>query len=149
MKRSGYIQRKTRLAPGGKGLARTRVKAVSAKRRARMAEVKPFRQALLAEFPFCMKCGAPSELVHEITNGPLRDKTLDNRPCLLVVCSWCNNHRLDKRTTPVAMQLAIKAIRDGGYYSREEVNRQRKGMAGAIAEIEVIKAAYELGRMNG
>jgi hypothetical protein len=61
------------------------------------------------DFPWKNKPRELSELaVHEILNGPLRQKSLDQPQSLLVVCGWCNCHELtDKKLWPESRQLAV------------------------------------------
>lgn len=97
------------------------MRRVSPKRQQRIAEARPVRQGLLERFPWCWACGHsprnpwrynPRECsalcVHEISRGPLREKSLDKLYCLLVTCSWCNCHELtDRSKWPEAKQLAV------------------------------------------
>ena len=91
----------------------------SAKFRARAAEVRPFRKALIQRVGHCEVCGHDPNRVrpgmiawemccHEILNGPLRQKCLDKAHSLLVVCWVCNSERLTNKVEyPEARQLAI------------------------------------------
>lgn len=93
----------------------------SAKARKRREEARPVRTALLARHRRCMICGRSpvdpwrglprecSELcVHEIANGPHRQKALDKPYALLVLCWHCNAEAVeDKRQWPEARQLAL------------------------------------------
>lgn len=46
--------------------------------------------------------------VHEIANGPNRQKALDQPYALLVLCWWCNSEVVtDKREWPEARQLSL------------------------------------------
>lgn len=94
---------------------------MSDKRRKRQAEAKPFRDALIAEAGECEHCEAspkhpdwdrPVSLnqlcVHEIANGPNRQKALDKRYATLVLCWGCNGEDFeDKGQWPEARQLAL------------------------------------------
>ena len=72
-----------------------------------MAKVKPFRDALIEQTGECMLCGASPKkprypvaalnqlCCHEILNGPLRDKVLDERSCIIVACWKCNGEELN------------------------------------------------------
>jgi hypothetical protein len=87
----------------------------------RAEAAKPIREALVARRPECWVCGhsprwpwrdKPKECsqlcVHEILNGPLRQKCLDKVHSLLVTCWFCNSHELtNKRKWPEARQLAV------------------------------------------
>ena len=45
---------------------------------------------------------------HEIANGPLRDKALDQPYAILVLCYYCNSEEMeDSRKWPEARQLAL------------------------------------------
>ena len=81
-----------------------------------------------------MLCGAspkalkhrPIELnqlcCHEILNGPLRDKTLDEPSSLIVACWRCNQEELeDKREWPIARQLAVIKKHAPSRYDLERV----------------------------
>lgn len=129
-------------------MKRTPLHRQSPKTRQRQRAASAFRQALLEEFPLCMVCGRPSQCVHELTNGSARIRTLDNRACLLVTCNACNQFALTDKggAWKIEKQLALKAIRDGDWYDREEVNRQRNRAVGAISEVEVILCAFQLGK---
>lgn len=97
------------------------MKRISEKRRKREAEAKPARDALIAEVGECEHCGAsqdyphqdlPRELsqlcVHEIANGPHRQKALDKRFATLVLCWHCNGETFeDKGEMPESRQLAV------------------------------------------
>lgn len=100
-------------------MKRTRLSPVSAKRRKRMAEVREFREQLVAAIGRCEVCGLdptrvkPGQIAwsiscHEIANGPDRDKALDKRFACLVVCWLCNSEELtNKAKWPQARQLAL------------------------------------------
>ena len=46
--------------------------------------------------------------MHEIANGPLREKALDKLFALLVVCAYCNCYELtNKGKWPESRQLAV------------------------------------------
>ena len=54
---------------------------------------------------------------HEIANGPLRQKALDQPFALLVLCWWCNGYVVtDKKLWPEARQLGVlRAKRPNDY----------------------------------
>lgn len=99
------------------------MRSISPKRRSRMAEVKPIREALIAkrERGGCMNCGHSEDhphrrlplscsqlCCHEIANGPLRDKALDKPYAILVLCWHCNGEEMeDSAKWPEARQLAL------------------------------------------
>lgn len=105
-------------------LKRTRLKSVSDKRRQRMEEVRGFRRELIQQHKCCMVCGTSPKhpkwnpgfqndlCCHEILNGPLRDKVLDEPSCIIVACLKCNMGPLNcKGDWPLSRQLAvIKAV---------------------------------------
>lgn len=88
-----------------------------------MKEAKPVRDELISRVGCCEICGAsparprrgvPLDLsqlcCHEIANGPLREKALDQPYALLVLCWYCNGHEVvDKSEWPEARQLAVLA----------------------------------------
>ncbi|MEO1616487.1 MAG: helix-turn-helix domain-containing protein [Planctomycetota bacterium] len=98
---------------------------MSEKRRKREAEARPARRALIAEVGECEHCGACPEdphrgvprrlsklCVHEIANGPSRQKALDKRFATLVLCWQCNGDDFeDKGQWPEARQLALLAMK--------------------------------------
>jgi hypothetical protein len=46
--------------------------------------------------------------VHEIANGPLREKALDKPYACLVTCWWCNQYEMtNKARWPEARQLSV------------------------------------------
>lgn len=99
------------------------MRRVSAKRQRRMREAKPIRDELIEKVGECEICGTslsqprrgmPMELsqlcCHEIANGPLREKALDQPYALLVLCWYCNGHEVvNKGEWPESRQLAVLA----------------------------------------
>lgn len=96
----------------------------STTRRAREAEAKPFREALVASVGECENCGcSPSRrngrmpemtrlAVHEIADGPDRQKALDKPYAVLVLCWECNSGPFKSRSEwPESRQLALLASR--------------------------------------
>lgn len=92
----------------------------STKRRKRLDEARPFREALIASVGECEACGAspsrpnhtlPREssylCVHEIANGPVRQKALDKPYAVLVLCWACNGRATDKGRWSETEQLAL------------------------------------------
>lgn len=79
---------------------------VSAKRRARLNEVRDFREALVREAAGCEWCARRRNdlCCHEIARGADRQKSLDCRFAILVLCQDC--HRETDRI-PRAGQLAV------------------------------------------
>jgi len=96
-----------------------RLNATSSKAAKRRAEAKPIRDALVAKHGQCMICGArpgarngrlPEQnqiCVHEILNGPMRQKAMDKPYATLVVCWHCNGELNCKGEWPVERQLAV------------------------------------------
>lgn len=86
----------------------------SKKRRAREDEARGFRRQLIADVGCCEHCGVKAFdrgrstqlCVHEIANGPLRQKALDKPYAVLVLCWPCNLLATDKRRWSEAAQLA-------------------------------------------
>lgn len=101
-------------------MKRTWINRRSDTNRQRAAEAKPIRQALIAKHGSCMICGAGPRSTngrmasqnqlccHEVLNGGLRQKTLDEPCSLLVLCWHCNQNEVeDKGAWPHARQLAV------------------------------------------
>ena len=108
-------------------MKRSRIRSVSSKRRKRMNEVRPLRQALVEAAGRCMACRVSARDArldcHEILNGALRDKTLDEPCSLLVLCWNCNSNKMtDKAEWPVARQLALLQERDPDSYDLVRFN---------------------------
>jgi hypothetical protein len=62
------------------------MKRVSSRRRKRISEVAPFREAFKLEGP-CERCGGRRHLIiHEIARGCDRSKALDKRYAILRLC---------------------------------------------------------------
>lgn len=91
------------------------------------------REALVAKVGCCMMCGArpvkgsdwPGHrlCVHEIANGPLRQKCLDHLPSLLVLCWSCNGGPAnDASDWPEARQLALIKVLDPERYDLKAHN---------------------------
>jgi hypothetical protein len=87
---------------------------MSQKRRERYQEAREFREALIASVGHCEHCGGtPGRhrasrdhlCVHEIANGPLRQKALDKPYAVLVLCWPCNQLATDKGRWSEAGQL--------------------------------------------
>lgn len=69
------------------------MKRISPKRRKRISEVAPFREAFKLEVGCCERCRKRRHLdVHEIARGCDRSKALDKRYALLVLCRECHDH---------------------------------------------------------
>ena len=120
------------------------------KRAARNRSVAKFRRELVAEVGHCECCGHDPARVpfgsiawrldcHEISNGALRCKSLDQRYCLLVLCWMCNSELMtDKATWPVSRQLSLlKASRPQDYNLAEYLRLRNPNAMMAITEEEV------------
>lgn len=95
------------------------MRRMSSKRRKRLKEAQPVREALLARVDKCEKCGhAPKRArpgnirwkmeVHEIARGPCRQAALDQLSCLLVLCFPCHEEITEHpEVWPEARQLAL------------------------------------------
>ena len=108
-------------------MKRTRINSLSEKRRKRMKEVKPLRDSLIRQAGRCMVCSVSAKQArlacHEILNGPLRDKTLDEPCSLLVLCWDCNSNKMtDKNEWPVARQLSVLLEKSPENYDLERFN---------------------------
>jgi hypothetical protein len=101
-----------------------------------MAAVRPLRTRLLRERGKCDICGhspahpwpnKPRECsalcLHEILNGPGRDKALDKPYALLCLCWACNSESVeDKAVWPQARQLAVLKRVAPQYYDLKAFN---------------------------
>lgn len=89
------------------------MRQMSAKRRERYFEAKPVRDALRAEVAECEVCGNDrvSFDVHEICRGVHRQKALDKRYALLLVCRSCHEELGYAGEWPEERQLALLAER--------------------------------------
>lgn len=97
------------------------VRAKSAKRRQREREAQPVRDALRWEAGACELCGnqrRPLD-VHEICRGVNRQKALDKRFALLVVCRPCHEQLGSAAAWPQSRQLAVLAARRPHDYDLE------------------------------
>jgi hypothetical protein len=99
-----------------------KVKNKSEARRKREAEAKPFRNKLVADVGKCENCGCSPESrngrmpemnrlsVHEIADGPHRQRALDKPYSVLVLCWSCNSGQFkDRSQWTEARQLALLA----------------------------------------
>ncbi len=109
-------------------MRRTPLRRQSKKHAARAASCRDLRKALVAEVGHCEMCGHDPLRVkpggirwqlacHEIGNGANRQKCLDKRYALLVLCWLCNSEKAtDKAEWPEARQLAaLKRSRPEDY----------------------------------
>ena len=89
------------------------MKQMSDKRRARYMQAKPVRDELRAEVNECEVCERTrvSFDVHEICRGVHRQKALDKRYALLLVCRPCHEELGSAGEWPEARQLALLAHR--------------------------------------
>lgn len=100
------------------------MRAKSIIRKKREAESKPFRDSLIAAAGECENCGCShtsrrgrmSEMsklaVHEIADGPHRQRALDKPYAVLVLCWQCNSGPFkDRSEWPEPRQLALLARR--------------------------------------
>lgn len=85
------------------------MRRVSKKRQKRLSEVKVFRENLRFEIKWCERCGRLGVVLHEISRGPDRARSLDQRCAILGVCDpGC--HQVVERW-PRAKQLALLYMR--------------------------------------
>lgn len=137
-------------------MRRTRLSRLSDKRKARMQQVKPFRTALIDQTGQCMLCGtSPRRPIHamealnqlcchEILNGPLRDKVLDERSCLIVACWYCNQYELDnKGDWPLPRQLAVIKAKAPERYDLKRVLELRNPRAMNYVTEDEVDVWYE------
>lgn len=120
MKRGGPLKRHTQLKRGGPLKARSRKTAT---RERKAAGVR--RHWVNQAGQRCMLCGHSARdpnpqypqalakvVCHEISNGPLRQASLDLPFCVLVVCRACNEIELmNKAKWPEARQLAALKVK--------------------------------------
>ena len=99
------------------------MRPVSKKRQQRIRETQGLRRDLRESVGGCEICGhspslpwrdkpfdCSSLVCHEISCGPLRDKSLDKPYCILVLCSFCNQHVVtNTKEWPESRQLAALA----------------------------------------
>ena len=110
------------------------MRRISKKTAVRIAEATEFRRALVSEVQHCEICGhAPGRVgpgrvawalhVHEIARGKHRNKALDKRFAVLVVCFRCHMEQLDSREQwPEARQLAVLKRSRPADYNLEAYN---------------------------
>lgn len=90
----------------------TIMRRVSDKTRKRNQEARPIREALRSEVQRCEISGAVGPFdVHEICRGSHRNKALDKRFALLVVCRLSHEALGSAKVWPEARQLAVLAER--------------------------------------
>lgn len=127
------------------------MRRVSERRRERNDDVREFRAALVKEFGACMVCGSRRDLAcHEILNGPLRNKTL-NEPCSLLVACWsCNSGPLNRKGEwPVARQLAVLRVKAPHYFDLERFNWLRNPNAPNYVTTEDLNEYGNPSRFDG
>lgn len=105
------------------------MKRISTERKALMKEVGPDRREFIKEFGRCQNqepwagehFGALT--VHEMTNGPNRERALRTRAALLVLCAGCNcSDFTDKKVWPLERQLALKLVVDPEFFDLGAIN---------------------------
>ena len=139
-------------------MKRSRINSRSQHNRDRAAEAKPVRDAFKDEIGQCMICGASprrpmhaiadmNELCcHEILNGPLRQKTLDEPCSLLVLCAYCNQNEVeDKGSWPAARQLAVLMTKAPQHYDLVRFNWLRNPNAPRFVEQHEVDRQIEKG----
>ena len=125
---------------------------VSKKRAARNAEAKPVRDRLKADVQKCEICGCDPRRswawwldlvldVHEIARGEHREKALDKRYALLIVCRRCHVLRLSSPAEwPEARQLAaLKRSRPADYDLAAFLKLKNPNAPKAVTQDEVDK----------
>lgn len=108
------MKRKPLKRSTGRLKRKSRIRPVSKKRRKRNAEVREFRAGLKEEIRRCEICTQVKPLdCHEITRGSYaRQRALDQRACILVLCRDCHNVLTDfPKLWPVAKQAALLKLR--------------------------------------
>jgi hypothetical protein len=117
--------------------------------RHRRDECAEFRRALILEVGRCEVCGhnpravRPGNIawrlaVHEIANGPNRQKALDRRYAVLVVCPICHDALGGKGDWPECRQLAVlKRRRPHDYDLAAYLSTFHPNAPHAITEAEV------------
>lgn len=88
------------------------MKRMSNKARRRLSEAKPVRDEIRA-IGRCESCGRSGGIldVHEISRGRHRQKALDKRFALLLLCRTCHEDFGDAAKWPESRQLALLAER--------------------------------------
>jgi len=125
------------------------MRPISPKTAARLADCRDWRKALVREVGRCELCGhdprrvRPGGIawalhVHEIARGRNRQKALDKRYAVLVVCWRCHEERLSSRAAwPEARQLAALKRSRPFDYDLEAYNRLVSRGPERITEAEV------------
>jgi len=110
------------------------------------------RSQFETEFDRCWLCGVkaintwpPRLETHEISRGPNRQKSLQERCALIRTCQRCHQNRLDGMD--VVQQYALKLMFDPNGYDRVRLNRLRNRADNAVTEGEVRVALCELQEM--
>lgn len=128
-----------------KPMKRSRLKPVSNRTAKLKRQTNPARRAYVAEIGFCL-CGQPAVDPHEIAAGSSREKALHNRFAWLALCRKCHERI---QGSPIAEQLVYKALQDSEeFYDREGLNFLMGKAANAVSEVDVIRAAYQLGQQS-
>lgn len=101
------------------------MRRVSKKRRDRMDAVRGIREAYLETYGYrCVLCGSGGVAVHEISDGPNRDRSLSEPYTWLCLCWTCNSVKMkDARQWPEAKQLALKYLVDTSSYDLKAYNK--------------------------
>ncbi len=91
------------------------MRRISKKMQKRIDEVADFRRDLIATVGQCEICNyipgrhwrwPPGLVCHEISRGPLRQKSLDKSFAILILCIACHEDLDDRKEWPDARQLA-------------------------------------------
>lgn len=84
------------------------MRAVSNRRRKRIAETSDFRQEFRERVQLCEFCGAPGTEIHEIANGASRSEALDKLYAILLLCESCHEqlHKMDKAAALAVLQIS-------------------------------------------
>ena len=87
----------------------------------------------------CWICGDIATDTHEIARGVHRKAALTKRSCWLRLCHQCHIEQVHGTGfwSRLAVQYALKMIRDGVHYNRVEINGVRGRAPDAIDEAEV------------
>ena len=77
--------------------------------------------------------------VHEIAQGPAREKALAERTAWLALCTDCHQRMHDPSDFPLERQYALKYVEDAEHFDRVQLNRLRGRADDAIDWVDMAK----------
>jgi hypothetical protein len=123
------------------------MRRVSKKRRKLLAEVGPIREQLRLELGArgCERCGKTQGVLHEISRGPDRSRSLTIRGCLLFLCDPGCHQTVG--AWPRAKQLALVLLRRPAHFDLPNywaiIHRRTPDLEEVLAWVPILK--QELG----